>query len=73
MTINGRDKTTMNKHVELQHRHFCFIASVLSELPDHADSLRTQKQSVINAFVAACRRSNSRFDADRFIEACNHD
>jgi hypothetical protein len=69
--MNGRDKSTMNRGgIQLQHRHFVFIAAVLSELPDHAESLRAQKQSVINAFVAACRRSNSRFDEGRFIAAC---
>jgi hypothetical protein len=64
--MNGRDKSTMNRHITLEHRHFCFIAGVLSELPD------ANRASVINAFVAACKRSNNRFNADRFIEACNH-
>jgi hypothetical protein len=74
--MNGRDKSTMRKSVELQHRHFCFIAAVMAESKPapHWDANKlAQWQSVVNSFVAACKRSNGRFDADRFMEACNHD
>jgi hypothetical protein len=75
--MNGRDRSTINrdKIPELQHRHFCFIAAVLAESRPMANwdaNKHAQWQSVLNSFVAACKRSNGRFDADRFIEACNH-
>jgi hypothetical protein len=76
--MNGRDRSTINrdKTPELQHRHFCFIAAVLAEtrpMVDWDEPLRIQWQLTVNAFTAACKRSNSRFNADRFLEACNHD
>jgi hypothetical protein len=66
-----KDKRTALNGVELQHRHFAFIAHVISELPDHAASLRAQKASVASAFAAACKATNPRFDNDRFLRACN--
>lgn len=73
--MNGRDSATMRKHVTLEHRHFCFIAAVLAEMKPEPlfPNAKAQWDSTVNAFVAACKRSNGRFDADRFIEACNHD
>jgi len=73
--MNMKDIRTANKHIELQHRHFCFIADCLrdSKPEPHWDANKTaQWQSVVNSFVAACRRSNGRFDPDRFLAACNY-
>jgi hypothetical protein len=72
--MNGRDTNTIQRDkFTLQHKHFCFIASVLAELPTHSESLRAAKQSVVNSFVAECKRHNNRFNPDRFIAACNRD
>lgn len=57
-------------NVELQHRHFAFIADVIASMPDHAASLRTAKLSTASAFADACGRSNPRFDRARFFLAC---
>jgi len=74
--MNGRDIAGMRKTPQLEHRHFCFIAAVLAESKPapHWDANKlAQWQSVVNSFVAACKRSNGRFSADRFEAACNHD
>jgi hypothetical protein len=71
--MNMKDKRTALRGVELQHRHFSFIAAVIRDMPDHSPSLRAQRQSVANAFADACRATNSRFDRDRFLAACGYD
>jgi hypothetical protein len=74
--MNMKDIRTANKHIELQHRHFCLIAATLrdSKPAEHWDANKmVQWQSIVNEFVAACRRSNGRFDADRFLTACNYE
>jgi hypothetical protein len=74
--MNGRDKSGLNKTPELQHRHFCFIAAALadSKPAPHWDANKmAQWQSVVNSFVAACKRSNGKFSAERFREACNYE
>ena len=54
----------------LQHRHFAFIAAVIANMPTHAATLRTQKESTARAFAEACAKSNPRFDHARFLRAC---
>jgi hypothetical protein len=71
--MNMKDKNTALRGVELQHRHFSFIAAVIRDMPDHAASLRAQKRSVANAFADACRATNGRFDRERFLSACGFD
>jgi len=65
-----KDKRTYLNGVELQHRHFSFIAGVIADLPTHAETLRVQKRSIALAFGEACRATNPRFDYERFLEAC---
>lgn len=65
-----KDKRTALKGVEMQHRHFAFIAATIAGMPDHAPSLRAQKASTAAAFASACARTNPKFDRDRFIAAC---
>lgn len=62
-----KDRTTKP---ELQHRHFAFIAGVIANMPDHAASLRTQKESCARAFADACAATNPKFDYPRFLRAC---
>jgi hypothetical protein len=71
--MNMKDKNTAQRGVELQHRHFSFIAAVIHDMPDHAETLRAQKRSVALAFAYACRATNSRFDRDRFLAACGYE
>jgi len=59
-----KDKTT-GKSVELQHRHFAFIASVIADIPDGS-----QRYEMAYHFALACRGSNRHFDHDRFMRAC---
>lgn len=58
-----KDKTT-GKSVELQHRHFAFIAAVIADIPDHG-----QRCDMALHFGAALRSTNPKFDLDRFILA----
>lgn len=76
VALNRKDISTAKRHIELQHRHFAFIAAVLAEskpLPHWDANKLAQWQSMVNSFVMACRSSNGRFSADRFLAACNHD
>jgi hypothetical protein len=70
MPANRKDLNTALKGVELQHRHFAFIAHVIAQMPSHAPSLRAQKDSIARSFADACTRSNAHFDRDRFMAAC---
>ncbi len=65
-----KDLSTARHGVELQHRHFSFIAAVIAAMPSHAASLRAQRESCASAFADACARSNPRFDRGRFLKAC---
>jgi hypothetical protein len=72
--MNGRDKSTMRKHITLEHRHFCLIAAALRESkpePHWDANKHAQWYSTVNSFIVACKSSNPRFDRDRFVAACN--
>jgi hypothetical protein len=75
--MNGRDNSTIQRDkFTLQHKHFCFIASVLkdSKPAPHWDANKhAQWQSIVHEFMAECKRHNSKFNADRFLEACGHE
>jgi hypothetical protein len=62
-----KDLNTARHGVELQHRHFSFIAAVIKDmrLPEPARGV------VALEFAAACAGSNPRFDRQRFLSACN--
>lgn len=64
--------TDHRKAVELQHKHFAFIASVIATMPDFAPTLRAHKSSCANFFADACAQTNTRFNRDRFMAACGH-
>ena len=62
--------------LELQHRHFAFMAAVLkSEKPGSNWDVnkRLQWQLMVRSFADACSRTNPRFDRERFLAACNYD
>lgn len=74
--MNRKDLNTANRHVELQHRHFAIIAAALRDSKPLASwdaNKHAQWQSTVNSFIVVCRRSNGRFDRERFEAACNHE
>jgi hypothetical protein len=76
MTLNRKDISTANRRIEMQHRHFAAIASALrdSKPAPHWDPNKlAQWQSTVNSFIVICRASNSRFDKERFLAACNYE
>lgn len=73
--MNRKDLAIANRHISLQHRHFCLIAAALRDSKPATNwdpNKLAQWQSTVNSFVAVCRRSNGRFDPERFTDACNH-
>ena len=60
----SKDKLS-GKHVELQHRHFSFIAAVIAEIPD-----RMKRLEMAFMFADACSETNKAFDRERFMRAC---
>jgi hypothetical protein len=50
--------------------HFQFIADIINEMPSHAPSLRSQKESVANKFARELKRTNPAFREGTFLEAC---
>lgn len=48
-----------------------FIARVISDMPDHAASLRAQKASCAQSFADALKRENPAFKPVFFLKACN--
>jgi hypothetical protein len=72
--IDAKDLRTAERNPSLQHRHFAVIAAALRESKpmSHWDANKhAQWQSTVNSFIAACRRSNPRFDYSRCLDACN--
>lgn len=69
-SANRKDVRTAACGVDLQHRHFSFIAATIAAMPDHALTLRVSKASVASAFADACASTNPKFDRARFIAAC---
>lgn len=59
-----KDLNTARYGVELQHRHFSFIAAVIKDMPK---AIRTETAL---RFADACAGSNPRFDRRRFLLAC---
>lgn len=53
-------------------KDFEFIASVIHNMPSHADSLRAQRQSCAAAFAERLAEINPRFNRERFLEACGY-
>jgi hypothetical protein len=60
-----KDKATAYG-VELQHRHFAFIAATIADIAD-----ANQRYETAYHFAIACRSTNKAFDHDRFMRACN--
>ncbi len=52
-------------------KDFEFIARVISDMPDHAATLRAQKASCAQAFADALKRENPAFKPTLFLKACN--
>ncbi len=50
--------------------HFQFIADTIAEMPDHAPTLRAQKESAARAFADKLPATNPKFDREKFLEAC---
>src|SRR6266576_1250110 len=74
VTAMRKDKSTgKSAGVQMQHRHFAFIANVIASLPTHAPSLRAQKSSIASAFAAALAETNPNFDRARFFTAVGVD
>jgi len=49
----------------LQHRHFATIAKIISEIPSASD-----RYNVSQHFAGKLKATNPRFDATRFLAAC---
>ena len=74
VTAMRKDKSTGKfAGVQMQHRHFAFIANVIASLPTHAPSLRAQKSSIASAFAEALVGTNPNFDRARFFTAVGVD
>lgn len=68
LTVNAalsKDKHS-GKGVSLQHRHFAFIAGVIADIG--ADDIRA---TTAIRFAGECQATNSNFDWERFMRACN--
>lgn len=54
----------------MSRQHFQFIAEIIAAMPDHAPTLRAQKDSTARTFADALEATNSRFDREKFLAAC---
>lgn len=55
--------------VQLQRRHFQFVADVLKNLPYDEGDDRVSRTEVVRAFSRALRSTNYQFSASRFEQA----
>lgn len=58
----------MTKKIEMQRRHFCFIADVLKRIEGTIPRMDWEK--VCNVFGDELKRTNAGFSETRFLEAC---
>ena len=54
----------------MTRKDFELIASTIRNMPSHAASLRTARESCARAFADALGATNPRFDKARFLKAC---
>lgn len=59
-----KDRRTPSS-VTMEHRHFAFIADVISGLSGR------ERQKMAELFADRCASTNGRFDRARFMRACN--
>lgn len=52
----------------MTRQHFQFIAEVIAQLDDHDELFREQ---VATSFANALKRTNPRFNRERFLKACD--
>lgn len=64
-----KDRTTANGNVEFQHRHFAAIADMLKNM--HSVGGEKNRTWIADYFAGQLARTNSRFDRERFLTACN--
>jgi hypothetical protein len=57
--------------MSMQRRHFKFIADVLWDLRHEPAIDQPTLQMVAREFARQLKRTNTRFDAERFIDATN--
>lgn len=50
--------------------HFEFIAATIAAMPDHAVTLRAQKESTARTFADSLAKTNPNFDREKFLTAC---
>lgn len=56
----------------MTRKHFQALADMMADLQrDMDDNGNIQFRDVLTALVRFCKTQNPRFDADRFITACN--
>lgn len=71
MALNRKDISTAAKGVDLQHRHFAFIAATLKATkPESAGPELNQWTNMTLQFASECRSTNPKFNRDRFLSAC---
>jgi hypothetical protein len=62
----AKDRAT-GKSVQMQHRHFAYIANMIAVLPCEI------REQVAKTFAGSLRLTNDNFDLGRFLRACNLD
>jgi len=61
------------REVKLERRHFEFFADFLNSVRERECVHPETFAEIVEIATDKCRRTNSNFDADRFIVACNKD
>ena len=63
-------KDTRVKHVEMQHRHFAFIAATIKAMRGNSGLTDDQIDIVALEFRRALKNTNKNFSGERFDAAC---
>lgn len=51
-------------------QHYEKLAGTVRSMPNHAATLRAQRESMANALADMLEKDNNRFKRDKFIQAC---
>jgi hypothetical protein len=65
-SANRKDPNTAQNGVELQHRHFAFIAATIAAMAGSD----TYRETIAKDFADACAETNDKFNRVRFLAAC---
>jgi hypothetical protein len=71
MTSHKNKERNLQMSDNMQRKHFEMIAGILAKLNPISDTAKDYKTALVHHFADELAKTNQKFDADKFITACN--